>query len=297
MNFACILPLLAMLTSAAAADNAAHPVTLWKVQGNNNSIYLLGSIHMLRAEDHPLPTVIETAYADADILIMEIDLDDLDAVASQTAFVAAGVIQDQTTLRDLMGDDLYDQASEAAAAIDIPLDMLDKTEPWYAAITIQIMALHRIGFNPALGVEMHLMAKAVADGKPIQGLETVAEQIAFLDGLSLAAQRNLLLTTLSEGAEIGELMNELILAWRHGDIDYLESSLLESFAEHEELHKVLVTDRNRRWTAHIHTLLDDDDDYLVIVGALHLIGAGGVPGLLARQGIRIQQLSEPASVR
>ena len=292
-----ILLSLVLLASTGWADTAAHPVMLWKIQGTSNSIYLLGSIHMLRAEDHPLPTVIEAAYDDAEVLIMEVDMDDLDAVASQTAFVKAGVLQDDTTLRDLMGDDLYDQALRAAAVIDIPLDMLSKTEPWYAAMTIEIMVLSRIGFNPVLGVEMHLLSKAVADGKPVEGLETVDEQIGFLDGLSIAAQRDMLLTTLAEGARIGDLMDDMILAWRHGDTRYLESALLEGFAEHEELNRVLITNRNQRWTKRIDTLLDDDNDYLIIVGALHLVGGGGVPNLLARKGFEIHQLSEPASVR
>ena len=224
-------------------------------------------------------------------------MDDLDPVASQIAFVAAGVLQDGTTLRDLMGDALYDQALDAAAAVDIPLDMLDKTEPWYAAMMIEVMLLSRIGFDPGKGVEMYLLEKATADGKPVEGLETLAQQIGFLDGLSIAAQREMLMTALVEGAMIEDLMDEMILAWRHGDIDFLESSLLDSFAGHKELNRVLVTDRNRRWARHISTLLADDDDYLIIVGALHLIGDGSVPNLLSRQGFNIRQLSEPASVR
>ena len=140
MIIARVLPLLILLAATTRADNSAHPVFLWEIQGAHNSIYLLGSIHMLRAEDYPLPTVIESTYAKAEVLIMEIDMDDLDAVASQTAFVNAGVLKDDTTLRDLMGDDLYDQALDAAAVIDIPLDMLNKTEPWYAAMTIEVMA-------------------------------------------------------------------------------------------------------------------------------------------------------------
>ena len=297
MIIARILALLIFLAATARADTAAHPVTLWEIQGAHNSIYLLGSIHMLRAADHPLPTVIEATYAKAEILIMEIDMDELDPVASQIAFVAAGVLQDETMLRDLMGDELYDQALDAAAAIDIPLDMLDKTKPWYAAMMIEVMMLSRIGFDPTKGVEMYLLAKAIADNKPVEGFETLAEQIGFLDDLSIAAQREMLLSALAEGTRIDELMEDLIFAWRHGDTGYLESSLLESFAGHSELNDVLVTDRNRRWARRINTLLTGDDDYLIIVGALHLVGDGGVPNLLAENGFNVRQLSEPATVR
>ncbi len=154
-----------------------------------------------------------------------------------------------------------------------------------------------IGFNPMLGIEMHMTSKAVGDGKPIRGLEQAEEQLQFLDGLSLQAQRDMLLQTLEEGAAIGETIDEMIRAWRYGDIDTLETGLLDSFAEHRELHDALVTRRNIRWVEQIGELLDDADDYLVIVGAMHLVGAEGVPNLLAEKGVQIRQLSEPPGLR
>ena len=279
------------------AETDAHPVTLWRAEGISNSVYILGSIHLLREEDHPLPSVINAAYEDAESLIMELDMDDLDGAATQQLFNQNGVLRDGTTLRDLMGEDLYQRAAAAARKSDIPIDMLDKSEPWLAAITVEMMSLYRIGFNPALGVEMHMTARAVADGKPIEGLELIEEQLSFLDGLSLPAQQDMLIQSLEESARMRELIDKLIDAWRYGDIAVLEAELLDSFRGHDELSDALVTNRNRRWVAQINELLDDRDDYLVIVGALHLVGEQGVPNLLAKKGVEIIQLSEPASVR
>ena len=292
----CIL-LLCIISWCALADTEGHPVTLWRAQGISNSVYLLGSIHLLRAQDHPLPTVIDAAYKDAEVLIMELDMDDIDAALTQRLFNQSGVLSDGTTLRDLMGEELYLRAEATAELSDIPIDLLAYSKPWLAAITVEMMALYRIGFDPALGVEMHMTSRAVADGKPIEGLEAIEEQLAFLDGLSLQAQRDLLIQTLEDSANISESIDEMIRAWRNGDIDFLESGLLDSFAEHEELNDKLVTNRNRRWVSQITELLDDHDDYLIIVGALHLVGDTGVPKLLAQEGVKILQLSEPASIR
>jgi uncharacterized protein YbaP (TraB family) len=289
--------LLILFSWTALADTEGHPVTLWRAQGISNSVYLLGSIHLLRAGDHPLPTAIDTAYEDAEVLVMELDMDDLDGAATQQLFNQHGVLRDDTTLRDLMGEQLYEQAARAAEAGDIPIDMLAKNEPWLAAVTVEMMALYRIGFNPMFGVEMHMMSRAVEDGKPIEGLEAIEEQLAFLDGLSLDAQRAMLLQTLEESATMGETIDEMIRAWRYGDVESLESGLLESLAEHEELNDALVISRNERWVSQIGDLLDNRDDYLVIVGALHLVGERGVPNLLAKKGVNILQLSEPASIR
>jgi uncharacterized protein YbaP (TraB family) len=289
--------LLCLLGSVAAAGEQNHPVTMWRVAGQANSVYLLGSIHLLREQDHPLPRVIDQAYGDADIIVMELDMDDMDPVYAQAAFNRAGVLTDGTTLKDLLGDEAYAQAENAASVLDIPLDMLDQSEPWLAAMTVELMLLYRFGFNPALGVEMTMTQRAVADGKPIEGFETIDEQLSFLDGLPIEAQREMLLQVLIEGADMGELIDDLVDAWHHGDTTVLEDVLLSSMADQELLSDVLISSRNARWTEKIATWLDDDKDYLVVVGALHLVGEEGVPALLGARGFGIQQLSEPARVR
>lgn len=271
---------------------AAHPVTMWLVEGESNRVYILGSVHLLRREDHPLPAVIEAAYDDAEALIMELDMDDLDAALAQSAASRLGVIRDEQTLAGLMGERLYAEAAAAAALLDIPFDMLDKTEPWFAAITVEQLILMRIGFNPLYGVEIHMTMKATQDGKTIEGLETIEQQLGFLDDLSLPAQRALLMQTLEDGRDIAGLMDAMIAAWRTGDIDFLEESMLDEMAKHEELYDAIVVARNRRWVGTIEALLDEPDDYLVVVGALHLIGEDGVPALLSGRGIKTEQMNE-----
>jgi uncharacterized protein YbaP (TraB family) len=279
----------------ASANPGGHPVPVWLVEGESNSIYLLGSVHMLRKSDHPLPSAIESAYVDADSLLMEIDMDDLDPVASQALVTQLGILNDGRSLRELMGPERYAKAAAAALAMDIPIEMLDKTEPWLAAITVEQLALNRIGFNPIYGVELHLMAKAVADGKEIAGFESIEEQIRFLDGLSLDAQIELLLQTLDESIDISSEMDRMIDAWRHGDVQYLEENMLSDMQQYPELYRRLVVDRNQRWVDTIQAMLDDDENYLIIVGALHLIGDDGVPDLLSRLGVNVSQMHQPAN--
>jgi len=288
--------LLWLLPAAALADAAGTPVTMWLAEGTSNRVYVLGSIHLLRERDHPLPQVIGDAYEDAETLYMEIDMDDLDPLASQATITRLGMLEEGTSLRDVMGEELYAEAAAAASELDIPLEMLDRTEPWYAAITVEQLVLARIGFNAAYGVEMHLLRKASGDGKEILGFETLEQQLGYLDGLSLEAQRNLLMQTLTEGAAIREIMDDLILAWRSGDIDYLEQTLLDDLSGYPELYDTIVADRNRLWVDTIDDLLDDGEDYLVIVGALHLVGEDGVPRLLEQRGIRITQMHEQRGI-
>lgn len=281
-----------LVSAAALADTSDHPVTLWVAEGDSNRIYLLGSVHLLRQEDHPLPAIIDTAYDDAESVYMELDMDDLDPVAVQSTVNRLGVLSDGRTLKSIMGERSYAKAQAAADEADIPLDLLDSTEPWLAAISIEQMMLMSIGFDQQYGIETYMTSKAQEDGKPIHGFESFEEQIRFLDELSLDTQKELLMHTLYESADIESTMDEMIEAWRHGDTAYIEDTMLAEIAEYPELHKTIVVDRNRRWADSIDNLLDDADDYLIVVGALHLVGDDGLPSLLQDRGVDVKQLRQ-----
>lgn len=278
---------------AAAPQGSGHPVSIWQITGQDNRIFLLGSIHVLRERDHPIPIAIEEAYREAEVLIMEMDIDDLDPIALVGLVSELGVIKDGGSLQEIMGAQLYTQAVDYAARLDIPISMLAQSEPWLAAVTVEQMMLVRIGFNPEYGIEFHLAAMAGRDNKQVLGLESPREQLEFLDQLSLSAQRSLLIQTLRESLTIEDDIDPLINAWRHGDIAFLEKNLLTEMQRSPELYKTLVVDRNEAWVEKIRELTEREDDYLVIVGALHLVGTDGVPARLAEIGITAEQLREP----
>ena len=269
-----------------------EPAMIWVAAGETNQVYLLGSIHMLRAKDHPLPNNVEVVYKEAERLVMELDLDDIDPVGALQYLMTYGVLDNQTKLRDVMGPRLYAQAKASANETGIPIELLDQSEPWLAAMTVQEITMMRIGFKPEFGVEMYLMAKASADGKPITGLETIEQQLGFLDNLSIDTQIRWFLQSIEEGGRMELLIDDMVAAWRNGDLQFLEKELLHEMHNYPELHQAILTDRNKSWVAPIMELLDDEDDYLVVVGAAHLIGEDGVPDLLSKQGVRIRQLHE-----
>lgn len=284
------LGLLIML--CAAGTYADHPVSMWQVDGDNNRVFLLGSVHLLRAADHPIPPVIYTAYEEAETLIMEMDMDDVDMIEAQALITELGLIRDGGTLRDLMGPGAWSEAEELAGRANIPLAMLTSSKPWLAAITIEQLILTRIGFDPSYGIESHMADRAAADEKEILGLETVRQQLEFLDNMSLDSQRALLLQSLEESVDLEAIMDELVDAWRHGDIEFLEHNMLKEIQEHPELYDTIVVERNQDWVAQIEALLETADDYLVIVGALHLIGEDGVPALLSGRGHEVAQMHQ-----
>ena len=287
-----LIAALALLLTPLIASGDDEPAMIWVAEGATNRVYLLGSIHVLRAEDHPLPDVVELVYDDAERLIMELDMDDIDPAEALQFLMQNGVLAGDATLEEQMGTEMYARAAASAREIDIPIDMLQKSEPWLAAMTVQEILMMRVGFEAEYGIEMYLLGKAKADGKPIEGLETVNQQLGFLDGLSNETQSLWFLQSIVEGRRMEMMVDDMVAAWRDGDVEFLEAELLHELSIYPELHQAILVDRNKNWIAPIMELLDDEDDYLVIVGAAHLVGEDGVPDLLSQQGVRIKQLHD-----
>ena len=279
------------LLGIAASADARDRHTLWTVEGEQNTVYLLGSIHVLRAGDDGLPQVAEDAYDDAEQLVMEIDLDDVvagDPVAMLEAMQRMALLPEGASLREELGAD-YDAINARAREAGLDLALLDRFAPWFVAVTLLQLELAKRGFSPEHGVEQQLAARAVADGKPILGLETAEQQFAVLAGLPMPMQKRFLAMTLEDAAGLDAQIAQLMRAWRDGDADALARLLSEEFDDFPELYKPLTEDRNRVWLGQIVDLLDDRDDYLVVVGALHLVGRNSVVDLLRQRGYEVTQ--------
>jgi len=286
---ALALALMAAVASVRAA--AEDRGVLWTVQGRQNTVYLLGSVHVLRPGDAALPRTALDAYADAEQLVMEIDLDDAalgDPLAMAQQMQASAALPAGQSLRSVLGSD-YAEVAQRAGEAGLDLAMFDGFQPWFVATLLLQLELAKRGFDPALGVEQQLAGRAVADRKPIMGLETPAQQFAVLSGLSLADQKRFLLMTLDESAQADAELEQLLAAWRKGDISALAALLSDEFERFPQLYRPLTEDRNRAWVGQLDDLLDDRDDYLVVVGALHLVGRNSVVDLLRQRGYTVTQ--------
>ncbi len=280
----------ASLFAALIVCNAATAVPLWEIEGTQNRIRLLGSVHFLRAEDHPLPRAIDDAYRKADVIVMELVVDTIGSTELQRVTQQLAVDPRGRNLGDLVGAYTYRKAQSLASAIDIDLDLLQPFEPWFAALQITQLRLLQLGFDGSYGIETTITGKARADSKPLLGLETLDEELRTLDMLPAAAQQRFLMQTLEDAGSISDDLESIVAAWRQGDSQALADLLLEGLSEQPEVYEQLLVQRNQRWTKKILEMTNDSKDYLIIVGALHLIGKDSVQNMLGEAGIQTRRI-------
>lgn len=263
---------------------------VWAIRGAHNTVYLAGSVHLLRSRDATLPAAFERAYKDADALVMEIDLDDLNPATAQSWMLEHGMLGDEKTLGDIIGKPRFERVEQEGNRLGLPVEALQQLEPWLAAMTLAQLQYMKLGFDPEQGVEKQLERKAQVDHKEITGLETLEEQLGLLANLPAADQAKFLDLTLEEMHEMEGETDMLLSAWRTGNAQKLAAMLSDEYKVAPVLYRTLVADRNQRWMPQLEKLLKSDKDYLVVVGALHLVGTGGLLELTKARGYDAKQL-------
>lgn len=273
--------------SAPAAEEARGLV--WRIDGGRAPVFLAGSFHLLREKDLPYPSTLDAAYEASRELWFELDPAELEKADTGLRMLTAGTLPEGRSLSDVLSPATLRRLKEWDGPPQARL-LINRMQPWMAAITLTMIEYQKLGADPRFGVERAFAGRAREDGKPAGGLESVDFQISLFSRLTPAQQEEMLLQTFDELKGARKLMARLIETWRQGDEKKLSALLQEGFDAHPELKKIMLTDRNERWMEKIEALRQGEQPALVVVGAAHLCGDGSVIDLAERRGWKLVRL-------
>jgi uncharacterized protein YbaP (TraB family) len=133
--------------------------------------------------------------------------------------------------------------------------------------------------------EMELLKKASAKNIPMAGLETVTEQMSFMDQLPYKYQVKELLKVMDEVIDDAGY-EELIRVFKEQDIDKLAAEISKQSESAAILETVFLSDRNTKWIPKIEAFIEQQACFIA-VGAGHLGGKLGVINLLKEKGYKL----------
>lgn len=286
--------------AAAPADTPAPAVApvkppvplLWKVSDADNSVYLLGSFHLLKADDYPLPKETQAAFADSESLLFELSPEALAAPDVAGKFAAAAGYADGRNLQQVLPAATYAALDKLAASAG-GVAAMKAQEPWFITMAISIGIAQRLGFRPELGLDQHLMQRAAEVKKPAAGLETIDVQLAALDAMPMDEQVASLKEFVDDPQRNVADMLELHRQWRAGDVAGLNRTMREEMiAKTPQTYRMIDVARNDAWLPKIESRLtgSKSDDTLVVVGALHLLGPDGLVEKLRAKDYKVERV-------
>jgi len=263
--------------------------SLWKLSGEHATVYLLGSIHLFKAEDYPLPAPIERAFTNAAIAAFETDIGEMERRAMQPETLAMMMLPPGQTFQEQLSAPTYNLFTNYAMEIGLPLFMLEQLKPAVAAVALVELECKKLGFDPEHGIDMHYYKLARRQGKTLLPLESLDFQLNLLTSFSKEENELLVKSTLEDIKTTRKEFADILKAWRNGDAAGLEKVLNSMAVEAPAIFKRLVTDRNERWVPKIQELSRGQTNAIVIVGAAHLVGKDGVIELLRKRDLKVTQ--------
>src|SRR5690606_37652053 len=291
--------LLVLLVAFPAVASVPVPL-LWKAGNGERSVYLLGSFHLLKPADYPLSADVDAAFDDAESLLFEMPPDELGSIALAMEMGRAALRTDGTTLDSELPPATAqrlrawleaNQARLQARGLSAP--MLQLFEPWFVGLNIALLGMGDAGLDPELGLDRHFAREAAAAGKPTAGLETGSDQVAFLDGMDRVEQVQMLEEALANAQPNSGDIEELHALWRAGDASALWDRMArEMQRKYPRLYERINVERNEAWLPRIEARLrgSGDEDTLVVVGALHLLGEDGLVARLRARGYTVERI-------
>jgi uncharacterized protein len=263
----------------------------WHASKDGRNLWILGSIHVGQENFYPLPKPIETAWQQADVLIVEADMR---AISEQDTQEIAQLSQLPAgdNLANHLSPVLYQQVVKQAAHYGLPEAAIRPLRPWVAAITLMQQALAGAGYQADLGIDEHFSSQAARMGVPVRGLERVPEQLAYLAGMN-ELEDDFLQSTVEQIDTMQTEIPKLIQAWQDGDGPALQKMLSEEQGSpelQELMERRLLKERNHNWLPKLIAM--PEKNQFMVVGALHLYGPDGVLNLLRQQGYQLQVVTD-----
>lgn len=259
---------------------------LWVIKDEDSTLYLFGTVHLLRPTTGWGTPRIDAAFDSADKLVLEISNPDDEAAV--VPLVMQHGLSPATPLSSLLNTEEIAALDAAAKTVGLSAAQMDPFRPWFAALTLSVAPLQKAGYDPASGVELLLKAKAEAAGKPVTGFETIDEQIRILAGFPEETQLAFLRSTLEDFETASVELDKLVEAWAAGDTQAIETIGVEPMRESgEELYQALLVRRNTNWADQIQTMLEGSGTAFIAVGSAHLVGDDSVQEILEQRGVEV----------
>ena len=264
--------------------------TLWKIKGDHNTMYLLGSIHVLSKQAYPLKPALERAFADSNQLVFEIDLTRFTPESFRHEFKRTAIYPPGQSLSKKLSPGTIELLRSVLPAYGLTLNQVERFKPWFLAEWLSSRTLEKAGFSEQLGVDLYFYHKAKAAGKPVLGLETLRDQAQIFDRFNDEENELYLVSTISGLPAYAVMVSRLVDAWKDGNVRVLDQLLNQDKRSDPATHDVLFSKRNSKWVPEIERFAHQSGNYLIIVGAGHLVGDDGVVAQLKQAGYAVQQL-------
>jgi len=263
--------------------------SVWKIQKDDETIYLGGTIHLLRSKDYPLPAEYNEAYELSDSIYFETDLQALENPKVEKSMMENMLLENGKKLSTILSPEIYNELKEHAKTRGINLIDYDHLKPAMILFTLTIIELKNMGINTT-GVDQFYLDKAIKDKKYLGKLESVKKHVQYMVTMGEGDEDNLIKQSLKDLKQTKKYFKRIINAWRNGHVKTLNTLFVSDMKKYTpKLYQSILVERNNNWMPIIQSLFKNDTKEFILVGVAHLVGKDGLLHQLKNKGYKVQR--------
>lgn len=257
---------------------------LYEVSGKGlvNPIYIYGTIHALPQSDFFIDDIVLEKFNQAEKVIFEIDM------SSPTMMyeVQSAMVMKENTIADFITEQEYERIkSFFIDSLQIPFEMISRVKP----LLMSSFMLPKIIGEQAASYEAFFLQKAFETGKPMAGIETVAEQMGYMDSISIDKQAEILIESIDDFQTSRKEFQNLVTVYKTRDVEKVYQVMMDASEEYKEFGDYLIDQRNENWIPRLIDLANQNLCF-VAVGCGHLGGDKGILNLLKKRGFEVKPI-------
>lgn len=285
MHIRILLLVLSTLSGSVLADSP-----IWQVSNGHNKVYIGGTMHMLSQHDFPLPSVFDKAYNDADILVFETDIDQLQQPEFQQLSLQLLTYQDGTSLKDVLQPATIAAVQKHLNARGMSLDSVLHFKPSFLGLMLTVVEFKIMGLSDE-GVDQYFYDRSNDDQKAHLYFESPRQQLDFMANLGSGDEDHYVLYSLAEISNAKQDMQSMRQQWRSGDFNAMANTMLIPMQQDfPSVYQSLILNRNNDWLPQVTQMLDTSATEMILVGALHLAGENGILNQLKQLGYQVEEV-------
>ncbi len=266
----------------------------WKVSDEDNTVYLLGSIHATDGSVYPMSKAILDGFADSESLVVEANT--LVHNQEEAAYMQQKMMYtDGTTIDKVLSREVYDKYAALMQAAGMQPEVYNVLKPWAAASVAMVLNMSTSSIEASMGIDVYFLNLAYMNAKPIVEMEGIKFQTDMFESFTPQLQEMYLASMLEGGTESNETLLKMIQSWKVGDMETLEGMVFGQEAQTDtdrEFNEKLFDIRNANMVVKCQEMLtkDTENDYFVVVGAGHMLNDNGIVEELKKLGYTVEQV-------
>lgn len=289
LGFAALGMAFAGLAPVEARAEAPTPL-MWVVKDHDSTVYLFGSIHLMKPGVEWQTPKVKDAFSKSETLWLE--LTDMDDQAKMIGLVQRyGLDPNGKATAGLTPEEIA-KLEGILAGKGMTVQQIMPLKKWMLSLTLLQLEAMRLGYDAQSGVDLTLLKLARERQMPIRGFETAEDQMKMLASGTEEEDLKGLRQMLEEVGKADNTLDRLFNAWMRGDEAGLNTEMNKFGTDNDPaLYQRLLVDRNAKWVPQIEQILAGKGTVFVAVGGGHLVGKDSVIAMLKARGITVEKVN------